>query len=96
MPSKTRMEALRRERQFVLICFIDRVQMATYCITILTYRFLIKIRVDSGFFFTTKIDSCQCLVTNNINPFPLNDSFIKLRIPCHRAFTVQEVTVIEK
>lgn len=53
------------------------------------------VHIYSRFFFTTKINSCQCLVTNNINSFQFNDSFIKLRVSCHRAFTVQ-VTVIEK
>jgi hypothetical protein len=47
-------------------------------------------------FCIIEVKSCQCLGTNNINSFKFNDSFIKLRISYHRAFTVQEVTVIEK
>lgn len=42
------------------------------------------------------MNSCQGLVTMNINSFKFNDSFIKLRASYHRAFTVREVTVIEK
>ena len=54
------------------------------------------VHIYSRFVFTIRINSCQCLEINSSNSFKFSDSFIKLRISYHRAFTVQEVTVIEK
>lgn len=53
---KMQTEALYRERQLVLIYFIDSVQILIYRITILTARFLRKILVQiyARSFFTIK------------------------------------------